>query len=170
MQCLDVVIARIIGVDPATVKLGMAVIEADGERARLLDTISIVANKSASLPERLSQICHASSDVMKKWNPDLVIIESQFLKSNPHSFRLIAYSVGVIATTAILHTAAHIEIVEVKKWRTLTLGKGHGNASKEDVVDYVSRYFQIDKDSLTVDEFEAIGIALAGTKIHTGKS
>lgn len=149
----------IAGVDPATKNVGIGVLELTEGGLKVLDVRPIAA-KHDNLHERFIHIYSETSSVFQKYKPDVVAIESQYLAVNPHAFRVISYSVGIVWASAITFSDAQVEILEAKRWRKLAFG--NGNASKKDCIHNVKEMFDLSKFSgLREDDYEALGIAVA---------
>lgn len=152
----------IAGVDPASRNTGFAVIDASKDKPIILKRVTITA-KQSNAEERLVDIYWDLSKLFKRYQPDYVGIESQYLRQNPSTLKLLAFSAGVAWASALANTNAEIQILDATKWRKLLLGKGHGKAKKDDVVKYLVNQYNLPETgrNADVDSFEALGIALA---------
>ncbi len=156
----------IMGIDPATYEVGIGIVKSsEMNRIDFLDVHHVSVKERTPLSKRLKIIYSEMSKIVKKYEPDYVMIESQYLGKNPDSFRKICYSVGVIWIAALLNSNTNVNTIEPKKWRKLALGKG--NASKKDAIKQMSQYFNLDPADYKEDDFEALGIAVATAKLIT---
>lgn len=154
----------IVGIDPASKTVGVAVIDAsvDQDKPIILERRSISAKQSKA-EDRLVDIYWEITELFKKYQPDYVGIESQYMRRNPRTLKVLAFASGVIWASALANTNAEIHILEATQWRRYLLGEGKGSAKKEDVVKYLaSKYDLSETDQKSdVDSLEALGIALA---------
>lgn len=156
------------GVDPATKELAISFLEKKKDKIELIDVFQISTHED-SLPDRLGYIYDEATKLFKKYQPEHIGVENQYLSFNPHAYRLICYSVGVLCAASFASCDAKITVIEAKKWRRLALGEGKGGAKKQDVIKAIKDRFGLDESGYTDDQFEAIGIGVAMCEILDGK-
>jgi crossover junction endodeoxyribonuclease RuvC len=69
---------KILGIDPGIGRCGFAILEQKGKDIRLLQAGCIVTNKGIEESERLSEIKRDLTEIIRKWHPDSMAVESLF--------------------------------------------------------------------------------------------
>ena len=104
--------------------------------------------------------------VIKKYNPDRVVMEEVAQQSNALTLKLLARIQGVIIGFCAAHNI-DTYIIEPSKWRsTLKFKQGSGvkrNELKEQAIKYIKNVYNLE---LTEDECESICINDAAHKIY----
>jgi crossover junction endodeoxyribonuclease RuvC len=147
----------ILGIDPGTIATGYGVIEAEGDEATFVDCGALTAPERSPIGERLSKIYHGLLEVISRFNPDVVAIESPFVAKSVKS----ALAIGRAQAIAIL-AAAEGEIpsheyspAEVKKRVT-----DYGASSKEQVQEMVKLQLNLAEAPHPTDAADALAVAL----------
>lgn len=149
---------RILGIDPGFDRLGVCVLDKEGNREILVYSTCIITNKKESFEKRLSVIGKTLEKIIKKYNPDEIAIETLFFTTNQKTIITVAEVRGVCIYLAHLHGATLFEYSPPQIKLAIA---GHGKASKEDISLMVPKIL---KQTLLVntldDEIDAIAIAL----------
>jgi Holliday junction resolvasome RuvABC endonuclease subunit len=61
---------RVLGIDPGTLRMGIAVLEAQGSRYELVTVESIELSGALPLPSRLKQVYESVLDFIERYQPD----------------------------------------------------------------------------------------------------
>jgi crossover junction endodeoxyribonuclease RuvC len=69
----------ILGIDPGTITTGYGVIKAEDDEATLVDCGALTASERSPIGERLSYIYQRLLEIIARFNPDVVAIESPFV-------------------------------------------------------------------------------------------
>jgi len=146
---------RVLGVDPGTFRMGVAVIEKDGSghKAVFFDTLEAAHE---ILPDRLHHLFNELSQVIKIYRPQVLAIENVFFSQNVQT----AIKIGEARALALLAgTQAGLEIHEYPPARVKQSVVGNGRATKEQVQWMVRKLFNL-KEAPPQDAADALGIAL----------
>ncbi|NUN07735.1 MAG: crossover junction endodeoxyribonuclease RuvC [Ignavibacteriaceae bacterium] len=151
----------IIGIDPGTIRTGYGIIDFSGGEHRLICSGVIQLNKLATIPPRLEKIYSELYQIIKKYRPDELAIETAFYGKNVQSTLKIGYARGVSILAGMHHGLYPSEYAprEVKKAIT-----GVGSASKEQVAYMVKKILFLN-NKLKLDESDALAVAVC----HSGR-
>ncbi len=146
----------ILGIDPSISKLGWAVISDGGS---YIASGRFVTKSSQTTSCRLLEIYNfISNDIIKKFQPKVIAIETGFLKKDMAAVEKLSYVRSIIM---LLSAKAHTEFIEIAPKSIKKTITGTGNATKEQVRDMIMRIFtNIEIENF--DESDAIGIAYSG--------
>lgn len=147
----------VLGVDPGTLVTGIGVIERRNGKFRVLE-YSVVKNQSnRSMPHRLKAIYTALVDVIDRFHPDELAIETAFYGKNVQSALKIGHARGVSILAAVNHEIPTAEYSprEVKKAVV-----GNGAASKEQVQFMVKSILRLRETPKFYDASDALAVAL----------
>jgi crossover junction endodeoxyribonuclease RuvC len=151
---------RIIGIDPGLAKTGFAVVEPLQRGGRVCHAGNINTDPGHSLEERLSTIYHELSQILRKWNPNLMVLEDVFVVKQ---FPMAAIQLGEVR--GVIRLAAKnmsIPISEMKPTEVKSALTGSGRADKGQIKRVVRRLLHIE-DSIKSDHIsDAMALALTG--------
>lgn len=148
--------ARVLGIDPGTLKTGWGVIETKGPRATLIAAGVIRAPKGKALELRLKVIHAGLAEVIAEYAPVSVAVEEVFFAKHPNAALKLGHARGVAllaAASADLPVEAYPPAV-VKK--TVT---GRGAAKKDQVASLVGALLGI-RTLPAEDACDALAIAI----------
>jgi Holliday junction resolvasome RuvABC endonuclease subunit len=162
-----------LGWDPGVKYLAYGVVDLGPTRSRCLAN-GIIGDKLGDMPisERLDEMSFAIDGILNTWMPDVCGYEDQTGvsiameaagKSNVKS-RRIHEVVGMIrfAARCSLSDAVPVYSVQPRSMKIGLLGKGHSQASKEQVQWAVERFFGVKTNQHAAD---AIGIAVVSARL-----
>ena len=120
----------LMGIDPGTLITGYGIIELTDGKSRLITSDAIVNNNLKPMANRLETIYNRLSEVIKKFSPDEIAIETAFYGKNAQSALKLGQARGVVLLVAVKNKKPISEYSprEVKKSVV-----GNGAASKEQV-------------------------------------
>jgi crossover junction endodeoxyribonuclease RuvC len=150
---------RILGVDPGYERLGIAMLEKDKNSRKEKVVFSECFKTSAKLEffERLKLIGEEVKNVIKKYKPEVLAIETLFLNTNQKTVMHVAEVRGVIIYEAI---CAGLKIFEASPPQIKIATTGYGRANKIQINKMVKILVDIDENIKSDDELDAIAIAL----------
>ena len=154
---------RVIGIDPGYDRLGIAVMEKDGGKEQLLHSECVVTDKKATTPNRLLAIGTRLEELLLKYQPDQVAVETLFFNKNQTTAVAVAAARGVVIYLAGKHGALVREFgpQEVKVAVT-----GYGNSDKRAVTDMLRRLITGLPLKALDDEYDAIAVAVTALAHH----
>jgi crossover junction endodeoxyribonuclease RuvC len=154
----------VLGIDPGTKITGYGVIRVYQGRLEPVDFGAIRPSASKELPDKYWFIFQGLRELMKKYSPESVAIETQFVQRNAQT----AIKLGMARGTAII--AAKMSGAEVEEFSPTTVKKavtGKGSASKEQVQAMIQRLLSL--KSIPTPEDAADALALAIAFVHRNK-
>ena len=160
---------RILGIDPGFERLGVAILEKNTGHKKPFDktqgketvVFSECFKTSAKLEfaERLQLIGEEVQNIIKKYKPEVLAIETLFLTTNKKTVMHVAEARGVVIYEA---KKAGLQIFEASPPQIKIATTGYGKADKEQVMRMVKMLVDIDKTKKSDDELDAIAIAITG--------
>lgn len=147
----------LMGIDPGTLITGYGVIEFSDGRSRLLAFDAIVNNSLKPMAVRLETIYNKLSEVIKKFSPDEIAIETAFYGKNAQSALKLGQARGVALLAAVKNKRPIAEYSprEVKKSVV-----GNGAASKEQVQYMVKSLLKMRTVPKHYDTTDALAVAI----------
>ena len=126
---INMVVLRVLGIDPGSRVTGVGVVEAEGQALRHIYSACIRVGEG-DLGPRLARIYRAVADVIDQHVPEEVALEQVFLARNPHAALVLGHARGS-ALLAVVHrqrVVAEYSALEIKRAVV-----GTGRAAKEPV-------------------------------------
>jgi crossover junction endodeoxyribonuclease RuvC len=150
----------ILGIDPGIGRMGYAIIKSSGTQNILAECGCITTTPKAPEPGRLLEIKKDLDTILKKWQPEVLCIESLYFAANSKT----AMSVGQARGVAIVTAAEHgLKIIEMTPLQVKIAITGYGKADKSQVQKMLLTLFKIKKVPKPDDAADAAAIAWAGT-------
>ncbi|MEK7219235.1 MAG: crossover junction endodeoxyribonuclease RuvC [Patescibacteria group bacterium] len=150
---------RILGIDPGFERLGIAILEKNKNDKRERVIFSICFKTSSKLPfnERLFLIGIEVKKIIKKYQPEILAIETLFLNTNQKTVMRVAEARGVVVYEA---SCAGLKVFEASPPQIKMATTGYGRADKTQITKMVKILVDIEKNKTSDDELDAIAIAL----------
>ena len=148
---------RILGIDPGTITTGYGVIEAEDDEATFVDCGALTATERSPMGERLSYIYQGLREVIARFKPDVIAIESPFVAMNVRTALAIgrAQAVAILAAAEAKIPAHEYSPAEVKKRVT-----DYGVSTKEQVQEMVKLQLNLAEAPHPTDAADALAVAL----------
>ncbi|MEI7765233.1 MAG: crossover junction endodeoxyribonuclease RuvC [bacterium] len=150
----------ILGIDPGFERLGIAVLEKDKKKDKILFSECFKTSATLDFSKRLSLIGDEIRKVIKKYKPDVLSIETLFLTTNQKTVMHVAEARGVVIYEC---AKAHMKIFEAPPPQIKIATTGYGKANKEQVMKMVKLLVDIDNNKKSDDELDAIAAAITGS-------
>jgi crossover junction endodeoxyribonuclease RuvC len=151
-------VVRILGIDPGFDRLGVCILDKKGNKESLVFSTCITTSKKDSFEKRLVAIGKELEDILKKYTPNELAIETLFFTNNQKTIITVAEVRGICI---YLSYKNNVELFEYSPPQIKLAIAGHGKASKEDIALMVPKIL---KQPLLIDtlddEIDAIAIAL----------
>jgi crossover junction endodeoxyribonuclease RuvC len=150
---------RVLGIDPGYERLGVAVLEKSkgDKKEKVIFSECFKTSAKLDFNERLFLIGEEVKNVIKKYKPEVLSIETLFLTTNQKTVMHVAEARGVVIYEA---TCASLKIFEASPPQIKIATTGYGKANKEQVMKMVRILVDLDKKKESDDELDAIAIAL----------
>ena len=157
---------RVLGIDPGTVVIGYGVVESDGDRVSLVDCGALTSPARLPVGERLSNLYNLLCEIVSRYQPDAVAVETPFVGRNVNS----ALAIGKAQAVAILAAANRgIPTYEYSPARIKQRVANYGTSSKEQVQKMVGLQLGLSEVPEPEDAADALATALCHiSEVHLG--
>lgn len=147
---------RVLGVDPGTHRCGAGILDAEGNRYKLVDAEVIRAKSSLPIEERLYFIFENLRRLIKEFKPDALALEGLFYAKDIQA----VVRIGEARACAMLAAQEmKLPIFEYAPTSVKQSVTGNGRATKEQVQFMVTKLLNL-KDAPYADSADALAIAI----------
>jgi len=150
---------KILGIDPGLGRTGYALLEQTGNSIKLNQVGTITTTIGEVEYKRLLEIKQDLDQLIKKFKPDAVCVESLFFAANVKTAMMVSQARGVILVTAAEHK---LKIIEVTPLQVKISATGYGKAEKRQVHRMMQTVLKLKKIPTPDDAADAVAIAWAG--------
>ncbi len=155
---------RIVGIDPGLNVTGYAVVDFGPCEPEIVEAGTLTTNAKAALPDRITELYAALTEVLGETTPDAAAIEQLYSHyKHPRTAILMGHARGVVMLACSQAGLAirNLSATEVKKSLT-----GNGHASKQQVQRAVKSVCALKEIPSPPDVADALAIALcAGRRL-----
>jgi len=154
---------KILGIDPGYERLGVAILEKtnSAKKERVVFSECFKTSTKLEFTERLFLIGEKIREIIKKYKPKILAIETLFLNTNQKTAMRVSEVRGVVLYEA---RRAGLEIFEASPPQIKNSITGYGHADKTQIIKMVKMLVDFtdkdDKKQESDDELDAIAIAL----------
>ena len=144
--------------DPGTLFMGYALLDTEGQKVSLVDFNVLDVHKLDGQYARLQKEFFFLQDLIDKFHPTELAIETQFVDKNPQTMIKIVHAQGVAIAAALSRDIPVNEYSPMKIKMAIT---GNGHSSKEQVAGMLQRFLKIPDDRMPkkLDATDALAIA-----------
>ncbi|MCL2679238.1 MAG: crossover junction endodeoxyribonuclease RuvC [Dehalococcoidia bacterium] len=147
----------VLGVDPGTIVLGYGLIESRGDGMTPVCYDSIKCKARSAMSERLLFLYEGLGEVVRRYRPDVIAIESPFVGDNVKS----AFAIGKAQAIVFLLAAQNgIPIYEYSPAQVKHHVADYGASSKEQVQQMVKMLLELDEVPEPNDAADALAVAI----------
>jgi len=146
----------VLGVDPGTVITGYGVVHHKGSHLQAVDYGCIRPPPSKKLSDRYWILFSGLSDLIEKYSPDMVVVETQYVHKNVASALKLGMARGGVIIAAKKYGLPVMEYPPSKPKLAVT---GNGQASKKQVQAMVQKLLNLSKPP-PQDAADALSLAL----------
>ena len=148
----------ILGVDPGTLFMGYAILKTCGQQVQILDFGAYDVHKLEGQYPRLQKEFFFLQEVIEKYHPSCLAIETQFVDKNPQTMIKIVHAQGVAIAAALSKDVPIYEYSPMKIKMAIT---GNGHSSKQQVAGMLQRFLHIPDEDMPkkFDATDALAIA-----------
>ena len=154
----------ILGIDPGSVITGYSVIrKKTAQQLEVIDFGCIITDKFATTGERLKKIYQEITKLIKKYQPEILSIETLFFFKNLKTVMPVSQTRGVILLAAAEKNLLVYEFTPLQMKMAIA---GYGRAEKKQVQEMIKKTvdlknFDLKKNNRKKDDaFDAIGVAI----------
>lgn len=150
----------ILGIDPGSRKAGFGLIEVTGRKLNYLESGVLNYDCKKDFLDRLGNIYLSCEELVKRYNPDEIAIESLIYVKSISSLAKLAQARG--AMVAAFMKTHNEKVFEYSPNLVKSTVTGHGHADKQSVDKALMMMFknQIQRSFKTDDESDALAIAI----------
>jgi crossover junction endodeoxyribonuclease RuvC len=148
---------RVLACDPGFERLGVAVIEKEKAKEKLLYSDCIRTSALFPFPERLKILGLAVENLLKEYKPQAVALEEIYFEKNAKTAMQVAEVRGMLAYIA---AKADLPVLHYTPLQVKVAITGYGKSDKRAVAHMVERLIALPKKKRLDDELDAIAIAL----------
>ncbi|MBX4195778.1 crossover junction endodeoxyribonuclease RuvC [Candidatus Parcubacteria bacterium] len=157
---------RVIGIDPGFDRCGVAILEKENGKEKLLFSACIKTNPKDPPEERLRIIGEEIQKIIRKWKPRSLAIEKLFFNQNVSTALKVAEARGVILYEA---GKADISVYEYSPQDVKIAVTGYGKADKRQVESMALRILGLKEVPKYDDETDSIAVGITHLASHTGR-
>ncbi|ABS61555.1 crossover junction endodeoxyribonuclease RuvC [Fervidobacterium nodosum] len=147
---------RILGIDPGYGIVGYGVVEKLGNKIAYVSHGAIKTEKGEHFEDRLDYIYNQVNEIIEKYNPELVAIESLYFYKNVKTAIYVGEARGVILL-AIKHS--NIPFVEFTPHQVKLTVTGYGRAEKTQIQKVMKILLKLNEIPKPDDAADALAIA-----------
>jgi crossover junction endodeoxyribonuclease RuvC len=148
---------KIISIDPGYERLGVAILEKTTGKEVLLFSDCLKTDPKIPHEERLKIIGEGINNLIKKYKPEAMAIETLFFKTNAKTAMKVSEARGVMLYVAAL---SGLKLAEFTPLQIKVAVTGYGKSEKEQVTSMVQKLIKIDRPIKYDDEYDAIAVGL----------
>jgi len=150
---------RIISIDPGFDRLGVAIMELDSDKPKLLFSKCIRTKSKDSHSKRLLELGQEIKEIIQEWSPSIMAIETLFFNTNSTSALGVAEARGVVIYEAM---NSLLEVCEYSPQAIKIAVTGYGKADKLQMENMVIRLVKLPEENRKRldDEIDAIAVGI----------
>ena len=148
---------RVLAFDPGFERLGVAILERENGREKLLHSACLHTDAKLPFSERLRALGLETEALIKRWGPDAVALENIYFEKNAKTALNVARVMGMLVYIAAAHGILIYEYTPLQVKVAIT---GWGKSDKAAVAMMVSKLVSIPTKKRLDDELDAIAIGL----------
>jgi crossover junction endodeoxyribonuclease RuvC len=154
--------ACILGIDPGYGRLGFGVLRAQAQGDLIYTTCGVITTQTGTeMPVRLQEIANDFRELLRRHQPNLLVIEQLYFVQNITTGIKVAEVRGIIQLLAI---EAQVPIVEVHPTEVKLALTGQGHADKHQMQKMITTLLRLERTPSPDDAADALAIAWAGER------
>ena len=146
----------ILGLDPGLATTGYAIVSKNRRALEALEWGTINTQAHTPLPRRLTTIANDLQVVLKRFRPELGVVESVFFAANRKTALEVAQARGVIL---LVLCSKNIKIVELTPLQLKQRMTSYGKASKQQMQAMVQKVYKLKQVPRPDDAADALALA-----------
>lgn len=147
----------ILGIDPGTAMTGFGIIRCVKKEIKLVDHGSIKTSNHFDSSKRLNLIYCQTLDIIRKYKPKILAIESLFFNTNAKSASAVGQAMGVIKLAAARKKVKVFEYPPLKIKMKLA---GNGRAKKNQIQSKVRKTLRLRRLPRPTHAADALAVAI----------
>jgi crossover junction endodeoxyribonuclease RuvC len=147
----------ILGIDPGTTIMGYGVISGNHGKPIMLLLGTLDQRKIKNHFEKIARIFDRTLQLIQEYKPVALAIEAPFFGNNVQSMLKLGRAQGAAISAALYQSVPVFEYAPRKIKQSIT---GHGDASKEQIANFLQYILKIDLKPETLDATDGLAAAL----------
>jgi len=147
----------IIGIDPGTRITGYGIIKVEGNTHKIVDYGCIKPPTDLKITDRYLVIFNGVEELVKKYRPNALIVETQYMQKNVQSAIKLGMARGAVVIAARKEDVPVFEYAPTKAKLAVV---GNGRASKAQVQGMVQRLLNLAEPPEPEDAADALALAI----------
>lgn len=148
---------RVLAFDPGYERLGAAVVERAGAREKLVHSECIRTKSTTPFPERLGALGEAVVELIKRYEPGAIALETVYFEKNAKTAMQIAEVRGMLIYLA---GSRGLPLYEYSPLQVKVAVTGNGRSEKKAVESMIGRLVALPVRKRLDDELDAIAVGL----------
>jgi len=148
---------KILGIDPGYGRLGVAIVESKNNKPKLMHSECFETSSKISHPERLGLVLGKIEEIIKKFKPEKLAIETLIFSKNVKTALKVAEVRGVVIATSVTRG---LQIFEYHPNSIKIAVTGYGKSDKKQIIFMLEKILGLKKKFKHDDEYDAIAVAL----------
>lgn len=155
----------VLGIDPGTATTGYAILNINDKTKKptLLHASTLRTSQDNQMHIRLAQLHNQINEVLKTYNPNLMIIERLFFNTNAKTAMTVGQARGVILLTAAIFGIPVEEYTALQAKKALS---GYGRADKKQMQEAVAQFLGLPDIIKQDDANDAAAMTICYYKIN----
>jgi crossover junction endodeoxyribonuclease RuvC len=149
---------KILSIDPGYDRIGMAILEKDSSKEKIVFSECFQTDKKAETDDRIFAACTEIERLLEKYSPEVFAIENLFFSKNQKTAMAVSQARGAFIQTA---KKAKLPVIDLTPLQIKTAVAGHGGASKTEVHKMVSMICKLEDRKYIDDEIDAIAVGIS---------
>jgi crossover junction endodeoxyribonuclease RuvC len=147
---------KVLAIDPGYGRCGVAVLDKENGKERLIFSECIETSAKLPFPERLAEVVRECERVIEREKPEALAIEKLYFATNQKTAMQVAEVRGAIISLAAQHSLPVTEYTPMQVKSAL----GYGKADKKQVAKMLHMLVKIEKIIKHDDEYDALAIGV----------
>jgi len=148
---------KVIAIDPGYERMGVAILEKTSKEEVLVYSNCFKTSSKIPQEERLKLIGQEIENLIKKYKPEAMAIETLFFKNNQKTAMHVSEARGVMLYVA---SVSGLSVMEFSPMAIKIAVTGYGNSDKDQVTSMVEKLIKIKTNIKYDDEYDAIAVGL----------
>lgn len=151
--------SRVLAIDPGFDRVGIAILEGDHSTQTLIYSECLTTDKKAPREQRLKEIGERIKNIIDKWQPETLAVETLFFNKNTSSALGVAEARGVILFQCV---SSELSVYEYSPQAIKIAVTGYGKADKTQIETMVRKLVKVPKsqEKRLDDELDAIAVGI----------
>jgi len=151
----------ILGIDPGLARTGFGLIKKNKNNLKLIEYGCFTTSTRTPIPLRLKKIYQNFKKIIKKYKPNLCVVEELFFDKNAKTAMKVGEARGVIILAINQGNSHFLSLTPLQVKMTLT---NYGRASKKQIQKMVQFLLRLKKIPKPDDAADALALAICGAK------